>query len=326
MGSCNQGINMTLSVRQFDTINAFKEHAFPILALHEAQNCVYFGDIRDAETKAFPSANPYLVVVERDGQCLLVAIQMAETRPFVVSAAVQDDELISVAMEALVQHRTAFPCAVNISGGVPAVMQKFCDVWTKVNPKSTCIKEMDQLIYSVQLQDLTVPPIPQGYSVRCAKHEDIPLMLDWYKQFLEDVGFHGRPVTPEPFVVACNASRAFFLCSNNTNPNSNSNTDTNNQDTTGTIADFDPVCFTMARGDTPTGVRVSSVFTPSNHRSRGYASILVGFVVCHLLTQETDRKSNVFLFADKANPASNAVYRKVGFQVAADFVNFKHTQ
>ncbi|MFI8007662.1 GNAT family N-acetyltransferase [Streptomyces sp. NPDC086010] len=62
-------------------------------------------------------------------------------------------------------------------------------------------------------------------------------------------------------------------------------------------------------------VRVSSVFTPPEHRGRGYAAAV---------TAEVDRAAReagvheVLLFTDLANPTSNGVYRRIGYEAVSD--------
>jgi len=69
---------------------------------------------------------------------------------------------------------------------------------------------------------------------------------------------------------------------------------------------------------TPAGpvARIGPVFTPSHLRGRGYAS-----AVTAALTQELmQRCAVVMLFTDAANPTSNAVYARLGYEIVADVV------
>lgn len=56
---------------------------------------------------------------------------------------------------------------------------------------------------------------------------------------------------------------------------------------------------------------VNHVFTPENFRGRGYATLAVAAFSEHLLQSA----NACVLFADKANPASNAVYQKIGYRI-----------
>lgn len=62
-------------------------------------------------------------------------------------------------------------------------------------------------------------------------------------------------------------------------------------------------------------VRVSTVYTPPEHRGRGYAAAV---------TAEASRRARedgareVLLFTDLANPTSNRVYRRIGYEAVSD--------
>lgn len=68
-------------------------------------------------------------------------------------------------------------------------------------------------------------------------------------------------------------------------------------------------------GRTPRGVRITCVYTPPQFRRRGYASNLVA----HLSQQLLDEgRSFCFLNTDLANPTSNSIYQKIGYQPTSD--------
>jgi hypothetical protein len=64
-------------------------------------------------------------------------------------------------------------------------------------------------------------------------------------------------------------------------------------------------------GPTPNGMRIGPVYTPPEHRRRGYATALVAEQSAWLLS--TGRRF-CFLFTDLANPTSNGVYRRIGYE------------
>jgi GNAT superfamily N-acetyltransferase len=67
----------------------------------------------------------------------------------------------------------------------------------------------------------------------------------------------------------------------------------------------------------PEAARVAPVFTLPAHRGRGYASSLVATIV----REQLARGRLVFLVTDIANPTSNALYARLGFQPLDDFVS-----
>ena len=80
--------------------------------------------------------------------------------------------------------------------------------------------------------------------------------------------------------------------------------------------------------EAPSGTvtRIGPVYTPDEHRGNGYAAAITSVLTATLVR----RGSRVMLYADAANPTSNGVYRRIGFQaidevVRVDFLASAHT-
>ncbi len=86
------------------------------------------------------------------------------------------------------------------------------------------------------------------------------------------------------------------------------------------VWEVDGVPVTMARGQAtgPNSATITAVYTPSVHRSRGYATSAVA-ALSELLLRRGHR--SCVLFTDLANPTSNAIYRRIGYRPAGDFSN-----
>lgn len=63
--------------------------------------------------------------------------------------------------------------------------------------------------------------------------------------------------------------------------------------------------------------RIGPVYTPPEHRGRGYASVLTAAAVARGFSAGASR---VALYADAANATSNGVYRRLGFRPVGDAV------
>jgi predicted GNAT family acetyltransferase len=63
--------------------------------------------------------------------------------------------------------------------------------------------------------------------------------------------------------------------------------------------------------------RIGPVFTPREWRAHGYGSAVTA-AAAHLARD--GGVQDVVLFADLANPTSNAIYQRIGFQAVADSV------
>ena len=69
-------------------------------------------------------------------------------------------------------------------------------------------------------------------------------------------------------------------------------------------------------GRTPNGIRIGPVYTPPELRGRGYASALTAAVTQRLLDRG---RRFCFLFTDLANPTSNSIYQRIGYEPVSDF-------
>lgn len=73
-------------------------------------------------------------------------------------------------------------------------------------------------------------------------------------------------------------------------------------------------------GPTPHGIRIGPVYTPPEHRKRGYASACVAALSQHLLTSGHEF---CFLFTDLRNPTSNHIYQQIGYRAVCDFNEYR---
>src|SRR6266508_4450894 len=67
-------------------------------------------------------------------------------------------------------------------------------------------------------------------------------------------------------------------------------------------------------------VRVGVVYTPPEHRRRGYASALVAATSAWAREQD---HSDCILYTQLANPTSNAIYRAIGYQPVAEVLRYR---
>ena len=80
-------------------------------------------------------------------------------------------------------------------------------------------------------------------------------------------------------------------------------------------ADGRPVSLVGFGGPTPNGIRIGPVYTPPEHRGRGYASALTAEVSAQQLA---GGRRFCFLYTDLGNPTSNAIYMRIGYERVCD--------
>jgi predicted GNAT family acetyltransferase len=76
-----------------------------------------------------------------------------------------------------------------------------------------------------------------------------------------------------------------------------------------------PVSMSGYSRPTPNGIVVLAVYTPREHRGRGYASANVAALSQLLLDQG---RKYCFLYTDLANPTSNHIYQAIGYKPVSD--------
>jgi hypothetical protein len=79
--------------------------------------------------------------------------------------------------------------------------------------------------------------------------------------------------------------------------------------------DGTPVSMCQALGPTPHGIRIGAVYTPPEHRRRGYASAITAAVSGEQLDHG---RRWCFLFTDLANATSNHIYQAIGYRPIRD--------
>jgi len=86
--------------------------------------------------------------------------------------------------------------------------------------------------------------------------------------------------------------------------------------------DDEPVAMARVHGVLLGMARIGPVYTPPQHRARGYGAAVTAEAVRHAWRRGA---RDVVLFADDANPVSNAIYRRLGFVPVGDNVQYAFT-
>ena|SRR6478735_516345 len=83
-----------------------------------------------------------------------------------------------------------------------------------------------------------------------------------------------------------------------------------------------PVAMTGSSAAPPDGIRVGPVYTPPAARGRGYATALVAHVSRAALA---GGRRACYLHTDLANPTSNAIYQRIGYERVCDAIDLRFT-
>jgi GNAT superfamily N-acetyltransferase len=169
----------------------------------------------------------------------------------------------------------------------------FADAWHAVTGRTASVS-VDERLYRLG----TLRP-PQGVvgAPRLTHDDDRRVLIDWVELFYaETFGYQRGKDAGMRFVdAAADKGDRFILWA----------------------VDAVPVSMATLRAPAAGVSRIGPVFTPSDRRSHGYGSAVTAAAAQLALdTGVTD----VVLFADLANPTSNAIYRRIGFEPVADSV------
>ena len=269
---------------QFESARDFQARAWPLLLEHEAENNLMLGVVgalarQKPGTASAYSAPPLLGTVEQ-GDRVVAAVMMTPPHKLVLTRSPLVVECVVGRLREL---------GVDLPGvlGPKETADLFAVTWARASGlRAVSAKSMR--IY--QLDRVTPAPAVPG-RMEEATPADLSLVVAWVEQF--NAAVHEQARNVEGVMRNRIAQREIFLWK--APP---------------------PVAMAGFAGPTPNGIRVSHVYTPPEHRRKGYATALVAALSQRLL--DSGRKF-CFLFTDLANPTSNSIYQKIGYRPVRDF-------
>ena len=152
------------------------------------------------------------------------------------------------------------------------------------------------------------PPAEVAGSARHIDATDSPLLAEWFADFVVDIGEepaesaadHGRGMA-DRIVSGLGPGHGGLIWLDDSG---------------------EPVSVACYKSRTPTGIRVGPVYTPPEHRRRGYAGAVTAAVSQVMLDRG---RAFVCLYTDAANPTSNHVYESIGYEWVADSMQYRFT-
>jgi uncharacterized protein len=273
-----------MELHRFDDVATFYNRAEVYLLQHEAYHNLMLGlcGVLLDDPHRYGPLPPYVATVEENGE--LEAVVLMTPPHNLILSKMRSLEAAAVIAAALQRN------AINVPGvhGPSLEAHRFAEAW-KAATGHPYHKTMAMRIY--QLEE--VQPVPQAPGhLRLAIPADRDLLISWAKAFnVEALGSTETGNAPG-VVDRLTAAGSLYLWD-----------------------DEQPVSMVATTGPTPNGIRVNMVYTPLEHRKRGYATSLVAAVSQHLLEQG---RRFVFLFTDLANPTSNHIYQQIGYRPICD--------
>jgi uncharacterized protein len=280
-----------LRVHRFPDARAFLATAGEFLTAREAEHNLLLGIAGTlvARPHVYPRP-PYLAAVVRGHEVVGVGLR---TPPYgVVLSEVEED----VAVELLASDAAElYPELPSVFGPTDA-SRRFAELWERGSGQ-VARKAMAHRAFRAER---VRPPAEVPGAMRRAGEMDRELLVDWIAAFQTDVGAGslGRP--PDEAVddyLTRGESGGIYLWE-----------------------DGEPVSVAGCGSPTPNGIRVGPVYTPPERRGRGYASALTAELTATLLA---DGRRFCFLFTDRANPTSNRIYQRIGYEPVTDLDEYR---
>ena len=142
------------------------------------------------------------------------------------------------------------------------------------------------------LEQVSNPPRPAHGTLRAADPSERRALADWMRAFADDAGVLGGEQADQ--IVNAQLARERLLVWD----------------------DNGPVCMVSLSPAIAGVTRLGPVYTPPQHRRRGYASSAVAAASRCALARGAKRCA---LFTDLTNPTSNKIYADVGYRRFADW-------
>jgi predicted GNAT family acetyltransferase len=175
--------------------------------------------------------------------------------------------------------------------GPAASVGPFADRWSAVTGRGAELQVAERIY---RLSRVIPAPAVQG-TWRLAGEEDHDRLLAWARAF-HDEALPGSPIVGLEAMVerwVRRRGRLAYLWE----------------------VEDRAVSLVVAGARTPNGRRIGPVYTPPEARGHGYATALTAAAS----QDQLDRgHAFCFLFTDLANPTSNAIYRRIGYEAVAD--------
>ena len=269
------------------TADVFLARVQAVLARDEAANGLILGIAhRLQEAPERIKMPPYLAVVGDGDELLAAAVMTPPQRLLLWSSDDRAEPLRLIAADL-----SAGGWSVPGVNALKSTALVFAEVWAALTgqPRRPGMRER---IYALRQVTPPVPAVPGR--LRPAVERDLPLVEAWMWAFIQEAGVVGTPESARESAAARVEDRDLFLWEDASRP----------------------VAMASKSRKTSHGIAVGWVYTPPEHRCRGYASACVAALSQQLLDAGWEFCT---LFTDLANPTSNSIYPKIGYRPVADF-------
>lgn len=284
-----------MKFEKYNDVNKFYDAVYDLMMCHEAQNLIPLGNViigKKGEDKSGwrDPANWFMATISDAIGIQLVAIM---TPPHSITLYARDNKIDEAAVACLISGigDMAVPGVMARKDMALYFTEKYCSA-----KGLTYTTEMEQRIY--ELTEVN-PDITYVGTMRLADEKDMYFLPFWLEAF-HSANEYGKTTMNIPQELESYLSRAgkLYVLEDMGKPVS----------IAGITREMQAVCG------------VAQVYTPPYFRGRGYATSCVAQLSQIILDKGFKR---CVLYTDLANPTSNSIYQKIGYQPICDSVMLK---
>ena len=226
-----------------------------------------------------------LLTLESNGEVIGVAINRLDNS--ISISMLSEPGGVDLLVQHLKRHGT-----LSMVNAPKDVAQGFVQIWTERTGQPYT---PEMILSAYRLEQLASFTWAVG-QLRQAAVTDIPLVSQWYAAFCEEAWSNPTADSQNWAARQINQGHAFVW------------------------QDGDPVSMGSRIGQTANGFRVSIIFTPKEHRHKGYGKTCTAALTQRLLS---DGQRYCFLYADKKNALSNSMYEAIGYKLMGETQSYR---
>ena len=272
----------------FSDTQPFLEKALDELSRDETRNNLILGlalRLRE-DPHAYTEQTPMITIVSDDQENIGAMAIMTPPFPMIV----QSEPLNVAALESLADTLISGGWKLSGVNGVTDESDAFAQIWRKKTGHEVRLLKTLRAYELRNVQDLDYPV----GKMRVAEERDAQKSADMLSAMQEELKLEGSSsATFEGALRNIHLKRTFFW-----------------------VVDGEVVSTTISVRPQIKGICISGVYTPPEHRQRGYARALVAQVSKEMLSRGFELTN---LFTDLSNPTSNKIYQEIGYKPVCDY-------
>jgi predicted GNAT family acetyltransferase len=239
---------------KLDDASQYYQKVKNYLLQYQAANCLILGISKSLSSSEMNAANqPYMVVVEHNQSIVATAIQTPPRN--LILAKLSNSVAIELIAQDLTTNLQSLPGVI----APKAEAKIFINIWHDLTGQSY---QLDVAMRIHQLSQMQSIAHATG-KIRLAVESDLHLLIDWIQASTQEALGATEARSDSKLWVERNLKKQSLYV----------------------WQDRETVSMAAYGGSTPNGIRVNAVYTPPEHRGRGYATACVAGMSQKLLKQ-----------------------------------------